>query len=533
MRVFQRKYFFTASIISTLLLLGMLQIPGRNTLPERISLLGFPIPGRHTLLERVSLLGFPIPGRHTLLERVSLLGFQNDGKANPSIDCRDRLFNTSLDVQQSFFLRDNLVEAVRSLQQYPKIDEDFQKQDLSFEDFVNTNWAELAGSGTWLPKYQVYLVVTRLIYYPSGNLEWPTISFLRGRIFDSKWNHLNGYAIPWSGEKITFPRVFDIPSIWTEGDIFLGPEDPRVVLEDDVEDAEPVIVFNMLSDLLVKRRMMWIHRPFSKFSMPLAIKGEEQKMTEKNWAPFFHKTSSDGSPSRDLSLVYSIQPLEILTCDLQNGQCEWEFQQEAHSDVASVSQHVRGGMRGGTNFVPIYKRSSSRVNLWAGFPRTHLDGACDKVSTYRPELVILARTGLSEFHIAYASDAIDFGGTVLNPQAIDHPCEEGHILIPNGIIRWDQRPAYDLIHLSLSVADRTIQVVTLHGVMKLVESLPIMAHMVRASTQPYHDSFPKDLHWSAAGKHVLECSVSAAMNSSIQNAMQAQRRLNQTEDKAV
>jgi beta-1,2-mannosyltransferase len=499
MRAFRRKYFFIASMMSVLLTFGLLQISVKNM----------------------------------LLERVSLLGFQNDGQVNPSIDCGDHLLNTSLDVQQSFFLRDNLVEVVQSLQMYPQIDEDYQHQDLPFEDFVNTNWAELAGSGTWLPKYQVYLFVTRLIYYPSKNLEWPRISFLRGRLFDSKWNHLNGHAIPWDGEQITFPRVFDIPGIWTEGDIFLGPEDPRVVLEEDVEDAEPVIVFNMLSDLRVKRRMMWIHRPFSKFSTPLAINGEEQKMTEKNWAPFFHKTSSDGSPSQNLSLVYSFQPLQILICDLRNGQCEWQFQQNMHPDVVSVSQSARGGMRGGTNFVPIHERSSHGVYLWVGFPRTHLDEVCEKVSTYRPELVILASTGSSDFHVAYASDAIDFGGTVLDPQAIEHPCDEGHILIPNGIVRWDQRPAHDLIHLSLSVADHTIQVIRLHGVMKLVESLPIMAHVVPASNHPHLNSLSKDMRWSAAGKHVLECSVSAAMNSSIQKAMQAQRKINQTEDKAV
>ncbi|KAJ5595365.1 glycosyltransferase family 91 protein [Penicillium hispanicum] len=463
-------------------------------------------------------------------ERLAVSGFQNDGIAIPGgdghgnpdgdgdgdVNCERRRHTAMLGVQPSFDLQDDLTKVVLSLSAYPQIERAINDRNGSFEAFVGESWAELAGSGVWLPDHQVYLVVSRLIYYPSGSLAVPTISFLRGRVFDAQWKHLENYSLKWDGELISFPCTFDIPITWPDGGVFIGPEDPRVVLEDGVQGAEPVIVFNMLSEQLGGRRAMWLHRPFSNFTTALKIRGEDQKHEEKNWAPFFQRyprSTPLHQPSHHLNFVYSLHPLRILRCQLLRGHCDWVFEQEPARLAIHTHPDVRGDMRGGTNFVPVHQ-SDPDIHLWVGFPRTHLDGACgSNNATYRPELVVLANSG-AQFHIVYASDAMDFGTAVLDRAAREEPCDAGRILIPNGIVRWDQGP-HDLMHLALSVADRTTQVVRLRGVSQLVESLPYLEKWRRALGP---DDEPWGQRWSNAGGEVVGCSVAAAGNSSMRHA---------------
>lgn len=127
---------------------------------------------------------------------------------------------------------------------HPLVDYKGKNRSLPFEQLVEENWAQLAGASVWLPDRGVYLAVTRVIYVPSGVLHWPTISLIRGQIFDEEWNHLEGYTMTWTGDQISFPTIFEIPVTFEKGDIFFGPEDPRIILEEEVKGAEPVIVFN-------------------------------------------------------------------------------------------------------------------------------------------------------------------------------------------------------------------------------------------------------------------------------------------------
>ncbi|KAJ5815020.1 glycosyltransferase family 91 protein [Penicillium riverlandense] len=433
---------------------------------------------------------------------LSLAGFQNNGELDESCDSRKR--NGDIGVQKSFYPRENLTLAVQELGRYPQIERDFRNQSLPFLDFVDASWAELAGSGVWLPEQHVYLTVSRVVYYPSGNLAVPTISFLRGRVFDRHWKHLPNYTIEWNGERVTFPRFFDVPVDWKENMTFLGPEDPRVVLQEDMPGAEPVIVFNMATEQHPEenwRQAMWIHRPFSNFSAALTIRNEEPQLVEKNWAPFFLDNESQlQTPSHDLHFVYTLQPLRILRCQLYHGFCDWAFQSESPETPRQRIEDdpdSQGRMRGGTNFepVPIPSAENKNVHLYAGFPRTHFLGGCSPNVTYRPELVVLASVG-EAFHVVYASDAIDFGTAVLDGQ--HSPCaDEARILIPNGIIHWDRRARHDLMQLVVSVADRTIEVVRIRGVLGLiVRSLP---DLLQGGS------------WAAGGRQVVECAAQAAV----------------------
>ncbi|OJJ98295.1 glycosyltransferase family 91 protein [Aspergillus aculeatus ATCC 16872] len=479
----------------------------------------------------------------TPLEELTLLGYQNDGLIGANVDCGDRALNSTLLVHSSLGLHDNLTRTVRSLQHYPEIRYEFEQQSLSFENWVDKNWVELSGSAVWMARYQVYLLVNRVSYYPSGNLAQPTISWLRGRLYDSAWQPLDGHTIDWQGEAIAFPRIFDVPISWPpSGQIFWGAEDPRILLEENVPDAEPVIVFNMIEGLNLRRRM-YIHRPFSRFTTSLTIAHEEPHLVEKNWSPFFDPSRGEGDdpasvprPSHHLHLVYGFHPLRVLRCDLRDGRCDWDYTEEASTQLVPDGPHVDGDMRGGTNFVPVQTTTSSSeplLRLWAGLPRTHLDGGCSEGATYRPELMILASPAPAEFYILYSSDALELGPAVLNQSAQTHPCSGPHIVIPYAIVRWDQRPGHDLMAVSLSVADRTMQVVHLQGVRALIDRLPVMRTGMpdlRTRDRDAEPDVPRKSRWSAAGKHVLECSVSAARNTSLENVKHAERLLTGSEN---
>ncbi|KAJ5387984.1 glycosyltransferase family 91 protein [Penicillium cosmopolitanum] len=444
------------------------------------------------------------------------------GYLRSTAGCDERRHTATLGVLPSLLLPDNLTQAVESSTGYPQLDIALKTQGLTLEDFVAKNWVELPGSGVWLSEYEVYFVVTRVVYYPSGTLAEPTISFLRGRVFDALWNHLDNYTLDWDEEHITFPHMLEIPVIWNEGGAFIGPEDPRVIIEDGVPGAEPVVIFNMLSEKDDGRRAMWVHRPFTNITNPLIIRGEVQRPKEKNWAPFFHSESSlYHQPSRHLNFVYSLQPLQILRCHIRHGLCDWTFKQELPAEMIHNHPEVRGEMRGGTNFIQVHE-SDPDISLWVGFSRTHLDGICGSSSSsssnsgpsgsiYRPELVILANSG-SEFHIVYASEALDFGTAVLDKAAREAPCTESRILMPNGIVRWDQ-DRRDLLQLALSVNDHTTQVLSLRGVSQLVQSQPYLMEWRRAISP---DGEPWGQRWSAVGADVVGCTVVAARNASEQ-----------------
>lgn len=446
-------------------------------------------------------------------ERIGVTGFVNDGVLRTEGDgaCEGRRHNATVGVLARRSLDGDLVSAVDGLVQgYPWIADAFQSQSLGVEEFVEEHWAELDGSGVWLPEYGVYLVVSRVVFYPSEALAAPLVSFLRGRIFDGLWNHLDGYTLGWDDEEITFPRIFDVPIDWEVPSAFLGPEDPRVVIEDGVPGAEPAVVFNMLSTEH-GGRTMWMHRPFSNLTTAFTIRGEGLQHNEKNWAPFFHNDASPHRrPGSHLHFVYSLQPLQILRCQLLHGHCNWVYQQDPPDPLAHPQSHpsVRATLHSRTNFVPVHQ-SDAEINLWAGFAHIHLDG-CGANTIDRPELVILANSG-SDFHIIYASEAMDFGTAVLDRTARESPCDEGRLLAPNGIVRWDQ-DRHDMMYLTLSVGDRSSAVVPIRGVSQLVRSLPYLNEWQRG-TSPDGSSW--GLRWSTVGADVVGCSVMAATNSTV------------------
>lgn len=430
---------------------------------------------------------------------MPLRGFVNSGKLD-RFECSELAFPGLLHIQQSFYLDDDLEQIASSLIDHPMVDYTEQEQGLSEQELVQRTWLRLAQSSVWLEKQQVFLAVTRIEFYTSGVKHWPRISFLRGQVYDQDWDELRNHTIHWQGEDIVFPRIFDIPIPYLEGDGFFGPEDPRVVIEEGVDGAEPVIVFNMISDLKERTRSMHIYRPFSGASVILTIEDQfVRPSVEKNWAPFFHPdlqhtdSSHKRYPSHFIHFVYDFRPFRILRCHLLNGWCKHIYD-VVLSDSARHGGHP-GRISGGTNFVPLRLSDDTISATYIGFPRTHMGAGCHEDAMYRPELMVLTAVE-DQFHIDYLSGPIDFQDTVLWPAARDDPCGEGHILIANSVARWDRES--DIMSLSLTVDDSTTQMMRIKGVRAHVEALPLWAGQRDGEG------------WSTIGQDVVGCSVQEA-----------------------
>ncbi|KAI1619615.1 hypothetical protein EDD37DRAFT_642647 [Exophiala viscosa] len=465
---------------------------------------------------------------------IHLSGFSNHGVPGNAM-CDALRYNQTIGVQQSFYLHDNLTEVVLLTKSHPLVAYEVESyaKNSGHEDIDNETWARLSGSSVWLPEHAVFLSVTRVTFYPGGSLDWPTVSFLRGQVYDADWNHLEDYILDWFGDKIVFPLIFEIPFEWKEnGADPYGPEDPRVVLEDNVRGAEPVIIFNMQSNAPNWFRAMWVYRPFSNFTTVLTIRNEDRKDVEKNWMPFFHRVDaglSSNSPNEYLHFIYGFVPLRILKCHLLSGYCDWAYQQDITPEVAA-GKESRGQLHGGTNFVsvPFDILQNPGIQLYVGFPRTSLISGCES-RTYRPELMVLSSTGSSQFHIAYTSDALDFGAAILTPAARADPCGEGHILIANSISHWNRSAAQDIMTITFSVMDVTVQVARLEGLGALVQSLPYFEDLLDYNTAQGENHGMEAFSWKSAksliGADVVACAVEAASNTSIRDATKAREEM--------
>ena len=434
-----------------------------------------------------------------------------------------------LGVTQSFHIGDDLLEIATSVI-HPMVDYSGQKKGQSFASMVDKTWARMSGSSVWLDKYQVYLTVTRVFFYDKGVKHWPVINFIRAQLHDADWNHLENHEIEWQGEIITFPRMLPIDSPFIEKGAFYGPEDPRIIVEKGVENAEPVVIFNMISDLATVRRQMHAYRPFSNFTTAFKIENEAPKGAEKNWAPFFVPEDNQHLsqhrhgrqyPSKYIHFVYEFYPLRILKCHLLNGACTFVYNQPQPSNYTEAHKHndTQGVMRGGTNFEPLPASLQTRPGLtsFIAMPRTHTDGGCGKEATYRPEFMVLTTNGTT-FYLDYASEALNFGTALLTPEQAGDVCDKGRILIANSIARiHDDKYGKnkDSMVVSFSVDDSTVQVAKVIGVQQLLGSIPQFQYRSVEGLELWKES---DMVWNQnVTSDVLLCSIQSATDYAVAN----------------
>ena len=80
--------------------------------------------------------------------------------------------------------------------------------------------------------------------------------------------------------------------------------------------------------------------------------------------------------------------------------------------------------------------------------------------------------------------------------------------------------------LLISVADKTVQVTRLHGVIKFIKHLPYFGEFLKHDISQGGEAL-WNFRWSVVGNDVLACSAEAAGNSSFRTAIEAELRKNE------
>ena len=454
-------------------------------------------------------------------ESLHLPGFINAGLPG-QLSCDSLRYSGTIEVQKSIFLEDDVHQIASTLESHPMVvypEHLAQDPTITAEDLIDKTWARLSGSSIWLPEQHVFLAVSRVIFTSSGNHQWPVIGFLRGQLFNEMWEPLENHTIHWQDKAMTFPLIFDVHTEYKAGDGFFGPEDPRIILEDGVEGAEPVIVYNMIEAQADWKRAMHIYRPFSNQSTILTIRHEERSIAEKNWAPFFVPPDDTNEPRKAneyIHFVKEFRPLRILRCHLRCGDCDVVFEQTVPEGFKGHHHEEGGNLRGGTNFIPIPLPQTRRartpslpIHAWAGFPRTMNEVGCgDRI--YRPEFAVMMLAG-TDFYLAFASEPLGFGTAIVELMPGDDGCEKGRFLIPNSIARWEAPD--DTMSVTFSVDDSTVQVTRIRGLLEFVRHMPPIQEMQRAKASKSIDEEKlSSMAASWVGDDVRACLLESALN---------------------
>ncbi|KAG9669213.1 hypothetical protein KCU99_g7481, partial [Aureobasidium melanogenum] len=394
---------------------------------------------------------------------------------------------------------------------------------FDLQTLVKDSWARLATACILLPKEDLYLCITRIVFHAEATRDHGRASFIRGQIFNKHWIHLDNYQLRWMSQIITFPRIFDVPFDFDREGLWYGPEDARIIMEHGVDDVEPVIVFNMIGSKSDWKRSMWILRPFSLHMVLLTIRDRDRAGAEKNWSPFFLHKSSTTKLSQDLRrpntymhFVRSFGPLEIYKWSLIDGTCDPVFLQNTLEEP-EYPANGNSYLRGGTQFVPIplgilaeqahaiSAYGYQGLQAYLALPRTNTrDTKYCQESFYRPHLAIMITDG-TDFVMTYGSEPIDFGpDKVIDQDSLNQPCGAGRIMIPNGIADWDYAATTrdgrtDIMTIQVSVNDATVQSLRLSGVLDFTKNLPSIRRLLDDPTSYFNTGvgkaeFPSKAH---------------------------------------
>ncbi|TKX23059.1 hypothetical protein C1H76_4711 [Elsinoe australis] len=485
--------------------------------------------------------------------------------------------------QKPWMLDDDLSQIAFSLADHPMVEYTsklFPKEQslMRMSDLVKKSWDRMANACVFLSEYQVNLCVTRVLFKGNNNYGRCIVSFLRGQIFDKNWNHMNNHVIHWRDKSVTFPTMFETPSEYFEDGGTFGPEDPRIIIEENVPGAEPVIIYNMKTAETDWKRAMWFIRPFSGHSSVLSIDDQERRKTEKNWVPTFVETSemankkpSERTPSDEIHLVYNFNPIQILKCNLLSGDCTFTYKDEVEEGLVGKYENAFSFLRGGTQFVPVplrpaptYARAVSEkgstllggslapnYQMFLSFPRTHTEKteACPW-AVYRPEIMVLLTNG-SSWVVAHASFPIDLGaGTLLSEKDFMQPCAAGRILLFNSIASWDtaadlgkarfvggdsdSAPSRlntkdgrasdltDVMTITATVNDASAQAVRLTGILDYLKKLPSVQEFLNHPERVFDTSMVKTEESDSGKSSVFERNIVAGM--AVRSCVEAEAR---------
>ncbi|ODV77106.1 glycosyltransferase family 91 protein [Suhomyces tanzawaensis NRRL Y-17324] len=414
---------------------------------------------------------------------------------------------------------------------------------------VDIFWSRLAGSSVWLKDYGVHFVISRIIYTPKAVRNQPVFSVVYAQLYDENWeeitdSHLVVPSNEGSFNVMKFPSFLPIPFFHDVDDPklrYYGPEDAHVSLvKNKAGYEEPLLVYNSYHRKFTQNpkydpnskagrkqagtyRSMFVSWPFQlqkgkantdgepnkayddklySKAMELQIANQPRQKKQKNWVPLVsHSEREEHGYDRDLYFVYRWSKFETLKCDISEGTglCSSDFKLDPKLDPKTTV----GPLRGGTQMVNINEliKTQTKVDLasiipkgreiWAGFPRAHLDdcGCGDRM--YRPNLVVLVKDSIevdrdgnkeikSFYRITHISSSVSFDIPILSWD-IGEPkklCYISNVLIPNGIATWKAEDLHqdesgywkvdDQMTLMVSVADFTVHNINIQGLLEQI-----------------------------------------------------------------
>lgn len=461
--------------------------------------------------------------------------------------CPELRFEDEIQITRPVVLEAEYDKVMSLLSKNKKYLKMIEKVKVKFKSKIppEKQWFRFAGSSVWLEDLGVHYMVSRLIYSPSGIPNKGFASFLYVQLFDRNWVEIDKtLLIPYEQQtvkntidsegniaeevldrKVTYREV-DYPSVLPiefgylldvpNNKYYYGPEDPRIIKRtNDLGFEEPIVVFNLKS-LEISKRVMHMYFPFSNNMKMLKKRSEPWANIEKNWTPFI----STRQPNTKLNFMYSVEPLEIVTCELDTGMCDFIQKLE------KTSINYFGPLRGGSQLeqLPLDNLPSiikdkfnlpANRSIYVGWARTHLTNCGCGESMYRPNLIILIEDfnpTLEKYYykLGHVSDFVDFNADIppwvipefdSDGQLIEGDkkpaCDKSlrNVLIPNSIAYWqvkgliDNEKVYnqenldtikelsdnavlvDYMGVTLSAADSDVSVVHIKGMLNFISKI--------------------------------------------------------------
>lgn len=454
-----------------------------------------------------------------------------------SDNCLDLMTETQLTISQNIIIKELFEIMVKRLMHQLDTEPAFKELAPFFQNKLSLHlrmrsyhkhFYKFAGTSVWLKDYGVHLMISRVIYSQKGKKGDPQISLLYAQLYDTNWQELTNTDLlvsmqditgEYKLEKLQFPRFLPMPFYYnpklTKGRWY-GPEDARIMLvKNQLDMEEPVVIYNSYHRQIANHtttgktdgsvelnfefyRSMFVGWPFRyqlgksntdgfvddrfdnvKFTRvaELKIHNQTRASIEKNWTPFVDPSERDPE-DKSLYIVYQWDKLRILKCDISNlvtddgfihySACRFK-QDTKHDEVEKV-----GPIRGGTELIPTIINNKQ---LWVGFLRAHIDKCGCGKAMYRPNMVVLQKTDMGTFQVAYLSSYISFNIPVPGWKTHEIQCgkRDPNVLIPNGISNWEVATIdgieRDVLTMTLSAADEDNILMDIHGLKTVIKNL--------------------------------------------------------------
>lgn len=424
--------------------------------------------------------------------------------------CKAIKYGSGFEISQQQFLPSEFTKILWALSQVPEYAKHIQDAQQKFNPTIprEKQWLRFGGSSVWLPYLNVHYMVSRILWTPDGIPNKAFVSFLYVQLFDENWHELppqslklpfeekiSGSLLNTDGSvtdhvlktKVNF-REMEFPSFLPiqvevlydtdNNQYYWGPEDPKVLARTNgLGFEEPIIFFNMKS-VKLQKRVMHLYLPFSNEIRVLKKRNEAWANIEKHWTPFIAtkrvrdkakpKTNSGDEENTiresddHVNFIYSFEPLQILTCGIDTGICDFlqkpekeEGLDESVSSLIGSTPLVRLPF---SELIPDHVKGEFELpanrQAYVGWGRTTLENCGCGDSMTRPNLIVLVEdyhpsTRSLYYKIADVSEAFDFKAEV--PAWIDFEtdednfilpadrdvCKGRNVLTPNSIAYWD------------------------------------------------------------------------------------------------